>query len=229
MRDAHGNEVAILLKLGAKKHLEGLRQGHLYLNTLNYFRELEADPNRADRLEGTDHIFQPGIIRMSFDFPGMGHFEVPPEDLAGPVTFVRNETTCCNLYCLYCLREPVNGALFSKEHALFGDSVVLIRNTPEFIARVRDGANRTGLAIWWGPVEYYDEKTYTGKLGRFKKSDRFAYQKEFRFAVSTPGTEPLHLDVGDLSDITSEIIPFDKVDEVLKFSEADANEAGWTW
>jgi hypothetical protein len=40
-----------------------LRKGLLYMNTLDYFPKLEADPARSDPFEGTDRITQPQHIR----------------------------------------------------------------------------------------------------------------------------------------------------------------------
>jgi hypothetical protein len=41
--------------------------------------------------------------------------------------------------------------------------------------------------------------------------------------------DALLFDVGDLSDITSEVIPIANADEVLKFSPKDAADAGLIW
>ena len=229
MKDRNGNQFFALIKLGQKAHMEQFRNGLLYMNTLSYFRDLEAHPARADRLEGIDHIFQPQDLRMSFDAPGFGRFDVPPEDLAGPVTLTMNETYSCNVFCLTSISEPVSGQIFPTKFEWFGESLVLVLNTGEFIHRVIGAATRQGFAIWWEPVMYYDDEIYTGKLGRFRKSTRYSYQKEFRFVIRTEGTKPVVLDVGNISDITSEVIPFEDADKYLKFTEADARDAGLTW
>jgi len=63
LRDSHGNQYLLLLKLGQKEYLEMLRKGKLYMNTLDYFTTLDSDPARADPYEGTDSIIQPRHIR----------------------------------------------------------------------------------------------------------------------------------------------------------------------
>lgn len=229
MKDKHGNAFFALMKLGQKAHMEQFRKGQLYMNTLTYFRDLEADPARADRLEGVSHIFQPSDLRMSFDAPGFGRFDVAPEDLAGPVTLAMNETYRSNVFCLTSISDPVSSEIFPSKHEWFGESLVLILNTGEFIRRVVGAAKLQGFAIWWQPVTYYDDGAYTGKLGHFSKAARYSYQKEFRFVIQTDGTKPVTLDVGDISDITSEVIPFEDADKYLKFKEADAREAELTW
>ena len=78
-------------------------------------------------------------------------------------------------------------------------------------------------------VEYYDEKKHSGQTGRFRKRRGFAYQREYRIVVE-PGVDgPREFDVGDLTDITSEVIPRSLADEVLKFTPEDAMAAGLTW
>jgi hypothetical protein len=72
----------------------------------------------------------------------------------------------------------------------------------EFLRRVRVAAGSCGHELHEGLVSYFDEKTYTGEVGIFRKRDAFRYQGEFRIAL-VPGTDkPLRLPVGDLSDIT---------------------------
>jgi hypothetical protein len=39
--------------------MEQFRTGLLYMNTLSYFRDLEAETARGDRFEGVDSILQP--------------------------------------------------------------------------------------------------------------------------------------------------------------------------
>jgi hypothetical protein len=222
----------IFIKLGRKEHMDHFRTGMLYMNTLSYFRELEADMARGDRCEGLDSILQPKDLGEAFidsGLPTIGRFNINPEDLAGPIRISKNRTLTCNLFCLYTLANPVKDSLFPKEHQWFGDSLVLITNTQEFLNRVSSAAAEQRLPMKGALVEYFDENTYSGGVGRFKKSSRFAYQNEFRIAIETGLDEVFKFQIGDLHDVTSEVIPFDRADELLKFTEADATEAGLTW
>ena len=78
-------------------------------------------------------------------------------------------------------------------------------------------------------VKYYDETKYSGKVGRFLKRSTYSYQREYRIAVEPGVHEPFHFEIGDLRDITSEVISRDLADDVLKFSPEDAVEAGLSW
>ena len=232
MRDPNGQPWMALMKLGSKEHMEQFRTGLLYMNTLSYFRDLEADTARGDRFEGVDSILQPKDLGESYfdsGIPSIGRIDFHRKDLAGPITIAMNQTLRCNLFCLYAITKPVKGSLFPTEHEWFGDSLVLVTNAPEFLNQVTKAAKEQKLPMQGAPVEFYDENDYSGRVGRFKKSSRFAYQNEFRIAIEAGVDEPFRFEIGDIRDITSEVIPFDQADEHLKFTEADAREAGLTW
>lgn len=229
LHDSIGNPAMILLKMGQREHMEQFRKGLLYMNSLSYFRGLEGDPARADRYEGVTHIFQPKDVSMRLSVPGFGEVVIGSEDLAAAATISMNSELYCNIFCLHAITTPVNGTLFPSEHEWFGDSIVLVLNTQVFLNRMLVAAKARNLKVNGKLVEYFDDETYTGKLDRFRKSRQFAHQREYRIAIESPGTEPLILDIGDIADITSEVIPFSEADNVLKFSEEDARAAGLVW
>jgi hypothetical protein len=107
--------------------------------------------------------------------------------------------------------------------------MVLVLNTQEFLNRVVAAAKTRNLSGKCKLVEYFDDEAYTGKLDRFRKSKRFAHQREYRIAIDSPGDDPLVLDIGDITDITSEVLPFSDADNILKFSEDDARAAALTY
>jgi hypothetical protein len=116
-----------------------------------------------------------------------------------------NRTLRCNLFCLYALTKPGKEFLFPAEHEWFGDSLVLVKDAPEFLTRVAKAAKEQKLPMRGAPVEYYDENDYSGQVGRFKKSSRFAYQIEYRIAIEAGVDGPFRLQIGDFHDITSEV------------------------
>jgi hypothetical protein len=67
---------------------------------------------------------------------------------------------------LYALTKPVKEFLFPAEHEWFGDSLVLVTNTREFLRRVTKAAQEQKLPTHGAPVEYYDENDYSGQVGR---------------------------------------------------------------
>jgi hypothetical protein len=215
----------ILLKLGEKRHMEMLRKGLLYMNSLAYFRGKEADEARGDRHEGTDSIIQPCDVSEFIIDPQIPGFQqkmvVAPSDLAGPVWISRQLTSSRNVFCMFAVTNPVDGPLFPKSHSWPGDSVLLFTDTQKFLSRVLDAATHRGLNVEGRLVEYYDGSKFSGELGPFRKSSIFLYQSEYRIALETGSREPLPFDIGDLSDITSEVIPLDLADDILKFRPED--------
>jgi hypothetical protein len=74
---------------------------------------------------------------------------------------------------------------------------------------------------------YYDDATYSGPIGPFQKPSRFAYQQEFRIVLRAGVVPFRNLIVGDLSDITTPVLPLSELGTVCDFSEQVAIEAGW--
>lgn len=222
----------LLLKLGQREHMEMLRKGLLYMNSLAYFKSLEGDSARYDSHEGTDSIIQPcdiGEFIIDPHAPGFERIRVAPSDLAGAVRIARYVTSACNIFCMFAINRPIEGPIFPKSCQDFGDSVLLFTNTQEFLSRTAAAASRQGLRCEARLVEYYDETKYSGAIGRFSKPLKYSCQSEFRIVLETGLQGPFRLHIGDLSDITSEVFPLDSADEVLKFRPEDAVAAGLSW
>jgi hypothetical protein len=224
-----GQDWMLLLKLGRREHLEAVRQGRLYMNPLSYFIDLEEDKARGDPFEGTETIIQPkdiGDFHIDPKMPGMGRITITEADLAGPVRIRLEDTSACNLFCLFAITSPIDGVIFPQEYPWFGDSILLFKNTEEFLSRLQRAAAEQHLRGEGRLVTYYDENAYSGRTGRFMKSSRYSHQKEYRLTLETGKDCPFVFDVGELTDITSEILPFDKADELMKFDSAAALKAG---
>jgi hypothetical protein len=125
--------------------------------------------------------------------------------------------------------RPLSVCLFAPFHHHLDISTILFTNPPEFLSRIVKAATAQGLKIEARPVEYYDAAKYSGKTGRFRKQAAYSHQHEYRIAIKPGMEDALLFDVGDLSDITSEVIPFVNADKVLKFSHQDARDTGLDW
>ena len=127
-----------------------------------------------------------------------------------------------NLYCMFAAHsgdfqhEPSEGYLdrlkehlkMPEEYVKLGEHAVVITNTTEFLRRVEKAAHREGYGIRWGLVKYYDPQVGTPPIRSdietiFSKRKKYAYQREFRFAIDTGTTEggAITLDIGDIRDI----------------------------
>ena len=219
----------VLFKFGREGHLTALRQqGLLHMQTMRYFADAEREnPARSDRFEGAARIFQPTAIRMTISHPVIGSHEVDSRDLAGPVIFSFEREAEQNIFCLFSLTAPTTTrAVLHEDHLRFGSHFILILNTNEFLERINRELLRLGLSGTRGPVKYYDESSYTGDVGPFLKPGRFAYQQEYRIVVR-PGQVPFrNLMIGDISDITSPVLPLSELDKIVDFSQEAAIAAG---
>jgi hypothetical protein len=219
--------ILILFKFGQKEHLDQFRKyGLMHMKTLRYFAEEEkVNTARNDRLEGAIAIYQPSAIRMTLNHPSVGTHEISA--LAGPTFFSRYSESKQNIFCMYSLTEPLTNQILTPKLLEFGEYFICIRNTPEFIQRVTQSLFSHKLEGRMGFVQYYDDTTYSGKITPFDKPDRFSYQKEFRFVVS-PGTDPfLNLEIGNITDITSPVLPLSDIDQIVDFSQKTFKAEGW--
>jgi hypothetical protein len=226
-----GERGGVFLKLGRREHLEALRSGLVYMSPLSYFRSLEDDSARSDKREGDDYILQSEHANLVINsgVPGLGRISATPGDLAGPIRIARNRTQSCNLFCLFAITGPVEHPMFGANRHWPGDSCVLFTHTQEFLSRIASAAQKEGLRIGHELVEYYDESSYSGQLGRFRKPARFSFQSEYRIAVEPGAVTAIQLQVADLTDITSEVFPLGRADDVLKFSAKELEADGIRW
>ena len=223
----------LLLKLGQREHLEMLRKGLLYMNSLAFFNSLEADQARGDRREGTDYAYQPGDCEFVLDpgIPGSEKIRVSEASGLAGVRIWTQRTSSCNIFCMFAVTNPIEGSLFPKSHPWFefGDSFLIFTQTQEFLSRVEAAAKHQGLKGECRLVQYYDEDKYSGEIGRFRKSSIFSYQREYRIALETGIGGPFRFEIGDLSDITSDILALDAADHVLKLRPGGFEAAGLIW
>jgi len=205
--------------------------GSLHLNTLKYFKDIEdkSDDGRADSTEAISLWLQPHDVRLTITAPSVGVFEIPPGDLAAPLSVSYSHYDHLHILCLYAVHmkgmsspdgrfhgSPDEAARLRDEWRMdsrclkFGRFAVIIPAQP-FINQLRRALDSRGLAAKGRLVEYYDENKFHGEIPvpdvPFKKQKRFSYQREFRLCVYTR-TEtrgPLTLDIGSLSAICTKV------------------------
>jgi hypothetical protein len=198
----------VLGKIGRREYMVDLfHHGTVFMPRLRHYRK-EENPAVGDKDEGYFASYSPAnpTLRVTVR---VGGDELP---LPGASLRIEGEAAEHGVYCL-CLLEIrtedseaglgaiVRRAIVDPRMREFGDSMVLMKNTPEFVQRLRDSARTSGYELDCDPVEYMPP-THAGELGPFRKADRYRYQKEWRFLTTTPlATEHLLLSVGPLTDI----------------------------
>lgn len=112
-----------------------------------------------------------------------------------------------NFHCyILSLTTELDANFFNLFHA---DSCIEIINEKEFVNRLHKVLDREGLKCYCGIVDYYSEdnlltsiKNYVDII--FKKNSKYAYQKEYRFAIASLhdlDKDRLNIDIACIKDI----------------------------
>jgi hypothetical protein len=212
----------VLFKFGERTHLEEFRKGILHMNPQRYFSKLENDCVRTDRFEGFDQIHQPKDVtslRITDKATGT-EIIIGPEGLAGPLAIDFGKRSY-NLFCMYSIASlTVSDPLVDRRNLKFGDAFVAVHNAREFTDRVHAAIKSAGLGGESDLVEYYNAEKHSGDVGPFRKPSIFDYQREYRIAVYPGSADPIRLNVGSLTDITTSILSLIDINSLVKFTLA---------
>lgn len=198
-----------------RTYAEDILDGHLYLNSLSYYKEREQDDGKKDPNEGSWLLQRDIIIECTIN----GHQfkdvkRVKSQDNLRDGDFLwcicighagnlnENELTDDNLNDY---RKQIGFPGQRMQEELNSEYTVLFFDGGELIERIVRACERKGYDCEYGPVRYYDpEVDSVTKDIIFSKTANFSYQQEFRFVVTGAPVEDDHLrlDVGDLRDIS---------------------------
>ncbi len=201
-----------LIKIGDAKYQKPLyEKGEIYMNTQQYFRDLEDQNGRGDKYEGTDKIEQVKWFKLS-DGKTDIELSLKAGNLKRANVFSRYEDFNCNIYSMIGISEgdinkenPV-----PKSNEKLGSFFILIYDVKEFNRRIKKKLDSLNYEHTWGWVKYYDEYSYEGELNLLDKPKSFQDQKEVRYIVHSGKNEPLKIEIGSLADIA---VPF-KIEEL---------------
>jgi hypothetical protein len=197
-----------IFKLGARRHMDELMRGAVFMNSLGYFASLERSDQRADPNEGVAFSKAAKGGKLSVEEDGVFH-EIA--ELAGPLTIHDDDLRSNNVYCLHVRRARSYGIPFNLTELDFGDTAVVIKDVDEFARRLTQAGNAVGQQIAWSLVEYIDPNAHSGPMGPFRKFLKFRHQDELRFVASPGLGKPLMLDIGPIDDIALIIPVLDNV------------------
>ncbi len=180
--------------------------GTVFMRRLGAYQKMEGrvigDPN-----EGL-------IYRATNKNPTLKTF-IKIKDTSFPIDIIDLNVTCSAknhaVFCMSAIEVPGNGTLqyerdlrpFLQDRRLldFGDTMIIFKDSREFVRRIHDAAKAAGHALdneGPGPVRYVADN-YCGEVGPYTKIGDYAYQQEFRFMTNRPiPGESITLNLGSM-------------------------------
>ena len=219
--NSEAEEVELIIKLGSHEHMTSLfEDGVIYMNTLEFYRILEADDERRDVNEGAERVrnMLGGVIQRKN--PETGESEEIAQLTHTRIRELNSNLQNLNAYCVYYLKLEIPvmslGAVISERTKLgFGDYAVLVTDAAEFVTRIKQAAIKKGYKHFRGLVKYADFSQEDVEVGPFVKDQAFAHQNELRVAVYTgeKNGSAIELEIGSLKDIAV-MVPAEALDEI---------------
>lgn len=199
-----------------KDHAEAFLRGQIRAETLAYYRGTE-DEARSDPQEG---IFSSGKDwKVTLKTPN-GYAHTLSHEAGERIRTRFNWTDRVNILCTTASYidtewsvpdDRYEGVLdryirIPEAVKKFGDFAVFVHNTPSFMDLADAAAEKAGLELAFGFVDYSGRmpNPKTEELV-FWKDSNYKHEREFRFAFLSPQKVegPMTLDVGDLSGVAS--------------------------
>lgn len=196
----------LFFKVGQRKYLEDLiNKGDLYCNTFEYFAKCDAD-EVGDSDETVSDLHLARLTKLTFTDKS-GNRKTIEMDLPAQLK-QRHTGHMGNLYSLYAFKysEHVDAGEFTLPDSMFkfGDTVVLILDIHEFLARIEKKLAEEERGHKHGFIKYLDYKTYSGDRQPFQKDISFQHQQEYRIYLHPKIGElktPVKISIGSISDI----------------------------
>lgn len=197
--------------------------GVIYMNTLEFYRTLEAHDERRDVNEGAERVrnHRGGFLKRKN--PETGALEKVAQLTHSRIRELNSNLRSLNVYCSHYLKAdmPIKGlgADMSQRVKLgFGDYAVVIVDAREFVTRVKRAAINKGYKHFRSLVNYVDFSQCYVEAGPFVKDLCFSHQSELRIAVHTGrnSDSEITLEIGSLKDIAV-MVPSIALDEISIF------------
>lgn len=209
--------IVSFLKFGSERNMKDLfENGTIYMNSIQYFKDLEDSGLRGDQFEGVSRIknYPPGEIQI----PEI-NFKTPYVSLHVRESY---NQVVGNIYSLYCVSskgwDKPQDCMIDKKNMGFGSHCVLIKDCQSFFSLITCKLDKLSLDYTHGFVRYYNKYDIERKLTVFEKPMEFEFQKEFRFYVKRFSTQPLKIQIGSLQQI-AELLPAEGVIETFRLKK----------
>jgi hypothetical protein len=224
-----------------KQHAQSFINGELYMQTLRDYKDWIDDNGelRGDPCEGIVGYFQSDDIQLE-----IGNIKLDSDSFDGAVLVHSNDLLSRNAFCTYALNSRGFDKIsvdtlkefknilevHSKCYGL-GSYCVAITNVSEFISRTKSAIKSINVDGAISLVDYFDDQIFSGELDSdmhgFQKRKTFEHQREHRILIDLNYKIPekYTLNVGDLSDITTEILTPQELNEILEVRLPDGSKA----
>jgi len=199
------NKLFFLFRRGKQEHIKALfEDGEIYINTVDYIRYCDNNPERSDEDDGILHrdYYGDGKITLcdvgkDFDKDGM---------TMDAFNFVlkTDHKEKGNIYCLTGIySEHLTGDRndITFDTKSLGESTIFIQNPKKFLERLFSALEENGYKGSKRNKVVYYKNDYSGNVGFFLKHERFKPQSEYRIHVPNIKDEPIKLKIGSLKDI----------------------------
>lgn len=192
--------------------------GLLYMNTLEFYRTLEAHDERSDVNEGALYVSNKTGGALHWKNPKTGTHEEIAKLTHSRIRELNSNIQNLNVFCLYYLKSkmPIEnfGAIIPKRTKVgFGEYAVIVADAEEFVTRVKEASLNKGYRYFRSLVKYEDFSKEELAVGPFVKDRAFSHQSELRIAVHTGKTDgsAIKLEIGSLADIAV-LVPSGELD-----------------
>ncbi|WP_339934660.1 hypothetical protein [Vreelandella glaciei] len=201
--------------------------GVIYMNTLEFYRTLEAHDERRDVNEGAERIqnWRGGVLKRKN--PKTGTFEEIAQLTHSRIRELNSNIQNLHVYCLYYLKSemPIKslGSEIAQRTKLgFGDYAVIVADAGAFVTRIKQAAIDKGYRHFRSLVKYADFSKEELDVGPFVKDQAFSHQSELRVAVHAGDHtgSAIKLEIGSLKDIAV-MVPSSALDEISISDEAN--------
>lgn len=217
----------VLIKFMDVKYVDSfVKDGLLYMNALQYFKEHEDSALRGDRNEGLSASLLPENITLELN--GKVIEAVDKIDLRP----AHNDEI--NLYCMTMISDKdiidagKDGLRLSNKFAEFGNKAVFVGGSEiaEFFRRLKIAINNSPCIypaeydlVVGRKVTYLDRSDHHARMSIFNKFAEYSWQFEWRLALRQNNMKgALQVRIGDLSDIAHVIDTDHLINEPIKFS-----------
>ncbi len=190
----------VLAKITSTQYVNSfIKKGEIYMQPLDNFRKSDK-PGVGDMFEG---VANTGANQLWSD---MLQREAVSEFMQCGIydDYMAHE----RLFCLYAIEFDEEGRAIKPDIRMrqFGESVILITNVKEFTRRLIDTLNKKHGDVWigYGRVNYDVNFSKMGKYDEFSKTEKFAWQNEFRLVEDIANGRFSHEEWSGISSIERE-------------------------